>query len=49
MKRDILERAALIFGAAPPMKFGFVDEHRGIWPVRMLCRVLGVLASGYCA
>jgi putative transposase len=29
------------------MKFGFVDEHRGIWPVGMLCRVLGVSASGY--
>jgi putative transposase len=29
------------------MKFGFVDEHRGVWPVRMMCRVLGVSASGY--
>jgi hypothetical protein len=31
------------------MIFGFVDEHRGVWPVRMMCRVLGVSASGYYA
>ena len=31
------------------MKFGFVDEHRGVWPVRMMCRVLGLSASGYYA
>ncbi len=31
------------------MKFGFVDEHRGIWPVRMMCAVLGLSASGYYA
>jgi len=29
--------------------FRFVDEHRGTWPVRMMCRVLGVSASGYYA
>lgn len=26
----------------------FVDAHRGIWPVRVMCRVLGVSASGSC-
>lgn len=31
------------------MKFGFVDEHRGVWPVRLMCRVLGLSASGYYA
>ncbi len=31
------------------MTFGFVDEHRGIWPVRMMCRVLGMSPSGYYA
>lgn len=31
------------------MKFGFFDEHRGVWPVRMMCRVLGLSASGYYA
>ena len=31
------------------MKFGFVDEHRGRWPVAALCRVLGMSVSGYYA
>lgn len=29
------------------MSFRFVDEHRHHWPVRMICRVVGVSASGY--
>lgn len=31
------------------MKFGFVDEHRKVWPVRVICAVLGLSASGYYA
>lgn len=31
------------------MKHRFVDEHRHRWPVRMICRVLGVSPSGYYA
>ena len=31
------------------MKFGFVDEHRKVWPVRLMCTVLGLSASGYYA
>lgn len=31
------------------MKFGFVDEHRQVWPVRIMCAVLGLSASGYYA
>ena len=29
------------------MKFGFVAEHRGTWPVRWLCEALGVSRSGF--
>ncbi len=29
------------------MKFGFVNEHRAVWPVRVMCAVLGLSASGY--
>lgn len=29
------------------MKFGFVAEHRARWPVRAMCRVLRVSASGF--
>ena len=32
-----------------PVKFGFVDEHRQVWPVRVMCAVLGLSASGYYA
>lgn len=31
------------------MRFGFVDEHRKVWPVRVMCAVLGLSASGYYA
>ena len=29
------------------MKFGFVDEHRHLWPVRVMCTTLGLSVSGY--
>ena len=31
------------------MKFGFVHEHRRIWPVRVMCAALGLSVSGYYA
>ena len=31
------------------MKFGFIDEHRQVWPVRVMCEALGFSASGYYA
>ncbi|MEW6122909.1 MAG: hypothetical protein AB1698_09875 [Pseudomonadota bacterium] len=27
------------------MKFGFVDEHRAVWPVRVMCAALGLSAT----
>ena len=29
------------------MRYGFVERHRGRWPVRTMCRVLRVSAGGY--
>ena len=29
------------------MKFAFVARHRPVWPTRMMCRLLGVSASGF--
>lgn len=29
-----------------PIKLGFVDEHRDQWPVRPMCNILGLSASG---
>src|SRR3974390_2031295 len=31
------------------MKFGFVDEHKNLWPVPGMCKALGLSASGYYA
>jgi transposase InsO family protein len=31
------------------MKFNFVQQHRGTWPIRMMCSVLGISSSGYYA
>src|SRR5829696_3863198 len=31
------------------MKFRFIDDHQEEWPVRVMCDVLGVSASGYYA
>jgi len=31
------------------MKFGFVDEHRRLWPIRVMCTALGLSVSGYYA
>jgi putative transposase len=31
------------------MKFGFVDEHRNVWPIRVMCAALGLSTSGYYA
>lgn len=55
MERDILKTPRSCWLLRPsarsglPMRFGFVNEHRGAWPVRMMCRVLGLSASGYYA
>ena len=31
------------------MKFGFVDEHRNVWPIAVMCAALGLSTSGYYA
>ena len=31
------------------MRFGFIREHAATWPIRLMCRVLQVSASGYYA
>jgi putative transposase len=31
------------------MRFNFVQQHRGTWPIRTMCRVLGISSSGYYA
>src|SRR5262245_47897952 len=31
----------------PAVMFRFIHDHKGTWPVRLMCRVLGVSAGGY--
>ena len=31
------------------MRFRFIEQHARTYPVRLMCRVLGVSASGYYA
>ena len=31
------------------MRFEFIREHSATWPIRLMCRVLQVSASGYYA
>lgn len=31
------------------MRFGFVDEHKDVWPISVMCRVMEVSVSGYYA
>ena len=29
------------------MKFGFIEDHRAMWPLKAMCRMLGVSKAGY--
>jgi putative transposase len=31
------------------MSFRFIEDHRGTYPVRLMCAVLEVSPAGYCA
>ncbi|MEV4841597.1 IS3 family transposase [Nonomuraea sp. NPDC049486] len=49
LERDILRRAAKYFGGRDQLvsRFQFVDDHRGVFGVKRLCRVLKVSRSGF--
>ncbi|MFG6202709.1 IS3 family transposase [Nonomuraea sp. JJY05] len=49
MERDILRRAAKYFGGRDQLvsRFQFVDDHRDVFGVKRLCRVLKVSRSGF--
>jgi hypothetical protein len=55
MERDVPKKPRSCWLRLPsarsglPVKFGFVDEHRAVWPVRVMCAVMGLSASGYYA
>jgi len=49
MERDISKKGLAHLRSGLPMKFGFDDEHRAVWPVSVMCSALGLSASGHCA
>jgi putative transposase len=47
LERDILRKAASILSSRTQVKFEFIREHRGCYPVENICKILGVSKSGY--
>ncbi|MFI7360520.1 IS3 family transposase [Streptomyces avidinii] len=50
LEREILRRAAKYFGGRDQLvssRFQFVDDHRGVFGVKRLCRILRVSRSGF--
>src|SRR5690606_38715611 len=41
------KKGARLLREGPDVKFGFIAKHRAVWPVRVLCSVLEVSASGF--
>ena len=46
-EREILKKAAGILGEGVPVRHSFIEGHRLLWPLTILCRVLAVSVSGY--
>ncbi|HYJ31018.1 MAG TPA: IS3 family transposase [Allosphingosinicella sp.] len=49
MERDVLKKANRHLRGGAEMSFRFIRDHAGRWPIRLMCRVLEVSASGYYA
>jgi hypothetical protein len=49
MERDVLKKAIGILRVGAEMRFTFIEQHVGTFPVRLMCRVLEVSPSGFYA
>jgi hypothetical protein len=47
MERDILKKSERVFRAGVAARYQMIKERRREYPVRGLCRVLGVSRSGF--
>ncbi|MGE7415093.1 IS3 family transposase [Methylobacterium tarhaniae] len=47
MERDVLKKANRHLRGDAQVTFAFIEQHATTWPVRLMCRVLGVSPSGY--
>ena len=46
-ERDILKNGCDHLSGAPEMRFRLIEDHRDVWPVRVMCEALSVSRSGY--
>ena len=49
MERDILKKGCGHLLGTTEMRFRLIEDHQGIWPVRVMCDTLSVSPSGYYA
>jgi putative transposase len=49
MERDVLKKSHRHFRGGAEMRFTFIEQHVGTFPVRLTCRVLEVSPSGFYA
>ncbi|WP_456791509.1 IS3 family transposase [Bradyrhizobium sp. USDA 4506] len=49
MERDILKKSIANLCRNPDMSFRFIEDHRNMYPVRLMCEVLEVSPAGYYA
>lgn len=46
-ERDILKKAARYFARGARLKYRFINDHREIWSIVTMCRVLKVARAGF--
>ncbi|MCW1777746.1 IS3 family transposase (plasmid) [Pantoea ananatis] len=48
-ERDILKKGRAVLCKGARLKYRFINEHRTVWGVMTMCRVLNVARAGFCA
>lgn len=46
-ERDILKKAVCYFAREPDLKYRFINDHRDVWSITVMCRVLKVAHAGF--
>ena len=46
MERDILKKGSGVLGSGAEVKYAFIQQYRGRYPVRRMCQVIRVSRSG---
>ncbi|MDZ0574984.1 IS3 family transposase [Klebsiella variicola] len=48
-ERDILKKGRAVLCKGARLKYRFINEHRTVWGVMTMCRVLNIARAGFCA